>query len=185
MTDGRRKGNTGELEVARIVEKWWRTMEPNAEFARVPLSGGWHKGSAVTVDKQACGDLMTNSHSFPFCIEVKRREQWSVDNLLDGKKTPPWGWWCQCLEAAQKQSAVPMMWLRKNRLRGSRQSFPWLVWIPDQYRIDKQLNQGDVQWSDGQLEDAGIKYGGVLPVAYVYTNFLKMAPRRFRLPKGK
>ncbi len=176
------KGGKAEREVARIIEPWWQRYESTAEFVKTPRSGGWGKsrGRAVAVGKEACGDICTNSDLFPFCVEVKWRENWSEQNVLDGKPTPPWGWWVQCIEAANEQGGVPLMWMRKNHVRGTRNSFPWLVWVPLDYVNETRLSTPDIQWSSATLEDYGVDYGGVLPVAYVYTRFIEMAARRMR-----
>jgi len=178
-----RKGNVGEREVAHIVQPWWRKLESSADFIRTPLSGGWgkHQGTAIAAHFKACGDLMTSAAQFPFCVEVKWREQWSVDNLLNGKPTPPWEWWRQCIEAANSQDSVPMMWMRKNRMRGSRAAFPWLVWLPADYVAKQRLSTPDIQWSSTLLAGNGVDFGGVLPVVYDYNFFLRMAPHRMRV----
>lgn len=182
--NGHAKGGRGEREVAHIIEPWWRKLEPSTEFVRTPQSGGWgkHQGHKVAAHFAACGDVMTTAAQFPFCVEVKWRERWSIDNLLDSKPTPPWEWWRQCIASAVEQAnSVPMLWLRKNRLRGSRDAFPWLVWVPLDFVTDRTLSTPDILWAAPQLEHNGIDFGGVLPAAYTYTHFLRMAPQRMRV----
>lgn len=177
--NGHSKGGRGERAVAAIIQKWWQRYERKADFLRTPMSGGWRKDTDARIHFNACGDLMTTGSKFPFCVEVKWREQWSVNNLLAGKPTPPWSWWLQCLKAANEQGAVPMMWMRKNRIKDSSAAFPWLVWLPLQFVEKQQLGLvPDVQWSSAKLEKNGVDYGGVLPVMYDYTRFVDFSPRR-------
>jgi hypothetical protein len=176
----RDKGNRGEREVARIIQEWWRTLEPTAEFIRTPLSGGWATNQKAASHFHANGDLMTTSSLFPFCVEVKWRESWSVNYFLDGRPTPPWGWWQQCVEAALKTGDVPMMWMRKNRIPGTRNGFPWLVLIPKSYVEEHKLSSPDVVWSESTLAANGVDYAGVLPVAYDFRRFIKMVPKRMK-----
>lgn len=176
----REKGSRAERDVANILQEWWRKLDPKAAFSRTPLSGGWGKTTdrAIAVDKKACGDLVTNSKRFPFVVEVKWREQWSPANVMAGRRTPPWDWWVQSVEAAREQDGVPMMWIRRNTIPGTRQKFPWLVWVPRTFYVDHHLDRPDIEWESTVLETNGVDYAGVLPVAYVFDHFIEMAPRR-------
>lgn len=177
---GHPKGGRAEREVAGIVQAWWQRFEGIAEFVRTPQSGGWGKsrGKKVAAHFNACGDLMTTGARFPFCIEVKWRESWSYDNLTKSKPTPPWEWWRQCVDAAEEQKGVPMMWMRKNHIRRTRDSFPWLVWIPDTYAREKRLSEPDIVWQVEDLQDNNVDFGVVLPVVYFFDRFITMAPQR-------
>lgn len=183
--DGNSKGGKAERAVAKIIEPWWRTLEPTATFGKTPQSGGWGKGRrrAIAVDKEACGDLVTNSKRFPFCVEVKWREAWSPKNFFDGKPTAPWAWWRQCIDAAEEQDGVPMMWIKRNWIQapGPRRSFPWLVVIPHTFYIEQRLSAPDIQWASSLLDGNGIDYGDVHPVAYVYSRFIEMGARRMEI----
>lgn len=179
--DGNAKGGRAERAVAGILQAWWRRRETTADFVRTPKSGGWRKDTTARVHFKACGDVMTTADNFPFCVEVKWRENWGVDNLLHGKPTPPWSWWIQCVEAADEQGSVPMMWMKRNKLRIG-EEFPWLVWLPLGYVEQCRLSEPDIQWASGLLEHNGVDFGGVLPVAYIYDRFLEMAPQRMKAP---
>lgn len=111
--NSRAKGNTGEREIARILQTWWRAVEPECEFVKTPLSGGWQKPSVRGAMKLS-GDLCTTALQFPFVVEVKRREGWSPKNLLAGKPCPVWGWWDQTQKSAAEQKGLPLMLFRKN-----------------------------------------------------------------------
>jgi hypothetical protein len=105
------KGGIGEREVAGIISPWWCEYEPGTEFVRTPKSGGWGAAAAF----KATGDLMTTSVTFPFDVEVKRREkEWSLPMILRGTGNA-FKWWIQCQEGAIKSNREPMLWMRKNR----------------------------------------------------------------------
>lgn len=124
MTNGRRKGNTAELEVAKLLQVWWRQHEPTAEFVRVPLSGGWATPK-VRGEFRTSGDLMTTASTFPFTIEVKRRESFAWGNVLAGRRSPVWAWWEQAITQGVEAKLVPLLWARK---KGE----PWWVIAPVQ-----------------------------------------------------
>lgn len=120
--NGRTKGSVAEREVAELLAEWWQKHDPTADFCRTPLSGGWGN-PARRGSYKASGDIMTTSASFPFVVEVKRRESFSFDSLvrgLRGGKSPVWGWWAQTCVAANEQGGVPQLWLKRNRE-------PWYV----------------------------------------------------------
>ena len=110
----REKGKIAEREVAALLERWWRLLEPDCRFVRTPQSGGWH-GADVRAEFRAAGDIMTTAARFPWCIEVKRREGWAWTPLLAGKASPIWKWWEQTCRDATVVSLLPMLWFRHNR----------------------------------------------------------------------
>lgn len=116
MTNGRAKGAAGELEVARLLEPWWRRLEPEARFIRTPGSGGWRHARGF----RASCDLMPDPQTcrlFPFSLEVKRKEAWSEQQFCSDKPSPVWKWWAQCCKAAATDGLRPMLWFRKNTPR--------------------------------------------------------------------
>lgn len=181
--DGNAKGGRAEREVAAYLQQWWRRFESSAEFARTPKSGGWRKDLNIAAHFKACGDIMTTAKRFPFCVESKWHERWSIDRVIDGKTGPHWDWWAQAVAAAAKQQdSVPMMWIRRARVRRTRESFPWLVWLPAWYVDDQRLSEPDVSWTVQLLRENGVDFSATLPVVYRYERFLKMAPKRMATP---
>ena len=160
-----KKGNGGELEVAKLLQVWWRQVEPDVEIVRTPGSGGWQYGPEF----DACCDLMANK-PFPWGVEVKRRERWDLNNLLKGKKTPPWRWWKKCQSDAERVSKEPVMWFRQNRR-------PWFVMLRSRYMSALQVPAPDVVWTTAQLK--GVDYGEALPVLYLASRLLEEHPRVF------
>lgn len=141
------KGKVNERVVAKIIQAWWLQFEPGVEFTRTPQSGGWHSPK-VRAGFRASGDLMTTSTRFPFCIEVKRREAWSLEWLVKGRASPVWDWWKQTQKAAKEVDCEPMMWFRHNRREwlvmvrhaflmtkgiGASMRGPWLSWYGDKF----------------------------------------------------
>lgn len=175
--NGRQKGSRGERDVANLVREWWSSHESACMFIRTPLSGGWQHNTKAAAHFKACGDLMTTSPIFPFCVEVKWREKWSIDRFLDGKATEVWAWWEQSIEAARKQDSVPMMWVRKNRIPKTRKPFPWIVVIPRSFVAEHSLDAPDMNWSLKDLRFNGVGTD-VEPAGYDYRRFVNMDPRR-------
>lgn len=125
MFGSRGKGSNGELEVVALIEPWWRQLEPKANFARVPLSGGWGRPEHRE-GFQAAGDIMCDSKTWPWSVEVKRRENWTWDRLIAGKKSPVWEWWRQTQKAACEMKKIPILFFRHNREQ-------WYVMSPAGY----------------------------------------------------
>lgn len=120
----RRKGKRAENEVATLLQEWWRGVEPECVFKSTPMSGGWaHGDAAARRGFKTSGDLTTTAATFPFVIEVKRRESFAESTFIAGRPSPIWGWWLQAQRQAKEQSAVPMLWFRSSRQ-------PWRVLLP-------------------------------------------------------
>jgi hypothetical protein len=123
MFGSRQKGSVAEREVAKMIETWWRTLEPECRFVKTPLSGGW-QGPDVRAGFQMSGDLMTTAKFFSLSVEVKRRENWTWERVLAGRPSPVWTWWRQAQEQALEMNKIPSLWIRKNREKD------WTVMLP-------------------------------------------------------
>lgn len=171
----RQKGNAAEREVAKLIQPWWQKVEPEAEFVRTPLSGGWG-GPSIRAGFGAAGDLMTTAKRFPFTIEVKRREGWTWVELLAGHKSPVWKWWHQSQEQADEMHKVPMLWLRQNREKSPGHS-GWRIMMPRDYGrligIESHLGLGHRWASETWL---GINHGTFEPTLYVADHLLSVDP---------
>lgn len=118
--NGRQKGSKAEREIAVLLAGWWSKVEPDAIWKRTPLSGGW-ADAGTRAGFNASGDLMTTAQHFPFCVEVKKREAWSVDAFMKTpKKSPVMAWWDQAIVQANEMSKEPLLIFAKNRQ-------PWRV----------------------------------------------------------
>lgn len=173
-----RKGNAGEREVARTLQAWWATHEPDCRFIRTPLSGGWAEANTRR-DFRASGDVMTTAASFPFTVEVKRREAWSVRNFVEGKRSPVWGWWCEAVAEAREAGGEPMLWVRKNAEPadnfGPRLPPVWLVLVAREL-ADRLPLWPDLIWEPGDF-GAGVDVGGAVPVGYLATRIVRVEPK--------
>lgn len=163
----RPKGCRAEREVAAIIQGWWRRLEAEAIFVRTPSSGGWATPAARAGFK-ASGDLMTTAARWPFCVEVKRREEWTWKNVHAGKPSPVWAWWIQSQVAAAETGQAAMLWLRKSRE-------PWRVMVPVAF------TQGRA-WSERLPVEAAwsalprVQHGALVPIVMLADTLLQLDP---------
>lgn len=161
---GHRKGNEGELEVVKLLEPWWRKLEPEALFVRTPRSGGWLAGRDHF---DARGDLMVqHAPRFPWLVEVKRREAWALENFEQGKPTAVWAWWNHACEDARHAGRKPMLWFRRNKL-------PWIVLVPA-CQMNPSCKLPDFEWPGDLPGPRGSSW--ILPKGYWEDRFLDSAP---------
>jgi len=187
MFNSRAKGARGENEVAKKLDAWWGGFEVGCHFVRCPLSGGW-RNATIRGEFQASGDLMVASApSWPFCIEIKHREGWAWKNVYAGNKSPVWGWWRQCQDAAKECGKQPLMFFRHN-------NESWHVFLPEAYGFQCGL------WGSGFVDAVGnpntmmqeahffedmlwrVDYGAELPVLVTADALFDLAPRMLVLP---
>lgn len=168
MKNGRSKGSIAEREVAALCKAWWDAVEPEAEFVRTPLSGGWH-GPTVRREFQASGDLMTTAKRWPFTVEVKRRERWAEAPFRAGRASPVWGWWSQCCRSAAEGDGEPMLWMRRNRT-------PWLVMVRLEYARALPLPCPSACWSPSELRGVNVPS---IPVCFYASGLLTVQPSLF------
>jgi hypothetical protein len=196
------KGKVAEREVAKLIGPWWATIEPDSVFVRTPMSGGWGDDE-VKSEFKTTGDLMTTSHTWPFDVEVKRREGWSEEQLFIGAPSPVWNWWQQTQRGARISQRQPMLWLRHNRR-------PWMVLLSRTfvdrlfygYKFDSvpsticthclkpcaQCACKVTRYGSGTLgaplhewgtELMAVNYGVAWPVAFLADELLAVHPTRF------
>lgn len=121
--NSRIKGNRGELDAAKVFSLWC-----GENVRRTPGSGGW-KGAQ---EFGTTADLICKRKAFPFHVEVKHREGWTLDDLVTGVRQDHdksiVKWWEQCWSSCPKVEDEHHYTLRKEPLlvfRRNRQ--PWLV----------------------------------------------------------
>lgn len=160
------KGGGGERQVAKLLQAWWRQLDPQARFVRVPRSGGWLYGPEFG----ACGDVMAKADPpLVFGVEVKRHERWTMQNLLAGEPSPVWAWWRQCQDDAKKLGKEPMLWFRKNRQ-------PWLVLLRRKYVAGLAIEPPDAVWPWGLRRAVDCQ---AVPVMYLGERLLAQPPSAF------
>lgn len=99
------KGSSFELKIATSLGQWW-----GAKFHRVPASGGLHWGSSMNVG----GDVIAPPEAgFPFVVECKKREGWTLEQIMNNKG-PHKTWWQQVCGDAEETKKVPMLIFAKN-----------------------------------------------------------------------
>ena len=104
----RRKGSSNELALAKLFKQWWG----HGEWARTPLSGGWATKEARE-GFRTCGDVITTAEDFPFCLEAKKQEGWTVDNLLHNDKPVLLEWWQQVVDETP-EGMIPLLLASRN-----------------------------------------------------------------------
>lgn len=105
--NGRKKGQTAERKLAKLFAEWW-----GSDFARTPLSGGFATAK-FREDWNACGDLVTPDKTFPFCVESKKVEGWTLEQMLTSDKTLMHKWWEQCV-GETPEGKIPLLVFTKN-----------------------------------------------------------------------
>jgi hypothetical protein len=168
MVDSNDKGRRGEIQVRDLIRPWWGILEPGADFTRTPKSGGWHASGEYDM----AGDLMTKARLFPFCVEVKFRERWTMENVLAGKNSPVWAWWRQACKDAEKSDPkrVPMLWFRQR-------SSEWSVLVPRKFIDD--LGPMALNADCEIFPNIAWRHLPVRPVLYSAKRFLRHDPSVF------
>lgn len=162
--NSRSKGKRGEREVAKLLQDWWRKLEPECKFATTPSSGGWSTPE-MRGEFKVAGDLTTTAKRWPWTVEVKRREGWSDKTLKEGKASPIWGWWKQVLKSSAEEKRMPMLWFRRSHE-------PWLV----------MFAESDVWW---QPASAKFSWGShdlnfeKHPIVFAAVDILRVDPSSF------
>lgn len=121
MVNSRKKGNKGERDVAKILEKW-----TGKKFARSPSSGGLSWKNSMAKGDVVC---TTEGHYFPFCVECKVRNDVTVINdLISSRKKAPLltEFWEQCTRDARDAGKIPLLIFRYRGLPKGE----WLVCVP-------------------------------------------------------
>lgn len=164
----RTKGAKGELEVAEMLRAWWEPACPGAIFKRTPSSGGWGNKQA-RAEFRTSGDLVTTSHRFPFCVEIKRREGWTIANVACGRPSPVWAWWQQAQKAAAEGCLEPLLIMRKSKQ-------PWFAIVTAGYAWKMKLR---TEFIGSAVDRAWGDYGPSMPALLPLEHILKDDPRRF------
>jgi len=104
----RAKGSGYELKTAKFMSPWW-----GGNFNRTPGSGGLRWGS----DQSIAGDIVPpKGMLFPFVIECKKHEGWSIEHILLNTGKPK-EWFSQVVMDARRVKKVPMLIFSRNRAK--------------------------------------------------------------------
>ena len=99
----REKGVAFEREMAIAFTSWW-----GSAVRRMPLSG------AYGAEWNLAGDLMFVT-PFPFYVELKKRENWSLAHLMHEERGPVPGWWRTASAEALLAGQRPLLIVARNR----------------------------------------------------------------------
>ena len=109
MVNSRRKGQTAERKLVKLFATWW-----DSKFFRTPGSGAFATRGFVGVDTtQLSGDLVTTDVTFPFCVESKKVEGWTLEQMLSSTRTKMHDWWEQTLRETP-EGKIPLLVFTKN-----------------------------------------------------------------------
>lgn len=107
--NSRRKGQTAERKLVKLFEKWW-----GSPFFRTPGSGAFATRGFMNMDLQnMAGDIVTTDPQFPFCVESKKVEGWTLEQMLTSDKTLMHEWWAQTVAETPK-GKIPLLVFTKN-----------------------------------------------------------------------
>jgi len=108
MPNGYLKGQRYTRQICAALDHWARV--PKGTF-RVrptivePLDGWAVKGDVVCAP----------GTRFPFVVECKNVEDWSLDALFDGHAADISSWWSQCVAQAEFNRGRPLLVFSRNR----------------------------------------------------------------------
>ncbi len=171
--NSRAKGQVGERELAKKFTAWW-----GLPFSRSPASGAFATVHSHRSDLNMAGDLTVQDSRFPWCIEVKRVEGVSLEQLLTAPASLMYSWWEQANRSADQENKIPILVFRKN-------SGKWLFILPksklNSFTADTLMYCSSVKFKEdiviGLLEDL---FNKSKPEDwYVKNEFIKISPTEF------
>jgi len=101
------KGKKLEVLTGKLLGNWWWGQP-------FPRSHG--SGSSITYcsdDTIIAGDLHTTK-DFPFCVECKNQELWSLDAVFAGTCKRVEKWWVQTISEASIANRIPLLVATRN-----------------------------------------------------------------------
>lgn len=102
------KGSQFERTIAKQLSSWW-----GYTFYRSPGSGSLHWSSSTNTG----GDIVAPLEAgFPFVVECKNHEDWTIENLFLNNKEPK-AWWKQVVSDALEYDKIPMLIFTRNRAK--------------------------------------------------------------------
>jgi hypothetical protein len=99
-----RKGAKFELKVAKILMEAW-----GVQLERTPQSGGWGRYGTK-------GDLAADPRThpkYPFLIEVKNQQAWSLHHLFTGQGQVN-KWWVKCKVQSSMEKRIALLIFTSN-----------------------------------------------------------------------
>lgn len=110
--NSRNKGGRYERELVKKFGDFW-----GSHFSRTPYSGAWTGNKTKAGHDTVTGDIMTTHESnFPFSVEAKMREGWTLEHLIDNTGAIK-DWWGQTVRDGENGGKVPLLVYRRNYLQ--------------------------------------------------------------------
>ncbi len=126
------KGSRYELRMSKVLSEWW-----GAEFHRTPNSGAW--SSTHASDMQA-GDIITPiSAGFPFVVECKHHEGWTLENVIMNTGSHR-DWWMQTVGDCIRVGKIPFLLFHRNLSRN-------FITIPFSAVVEKRLSDSKKEYA--------------------------------------
>lgn len=118
--NSRNKGGRYERELVKKFGDFW-----GAHFSRTPYSGAWTGNKTQDGHDTVTGDIMTaHEENFPFTVEAKMREGWTLEHLVDNTGEIR-DWWGQTVRDGENGDKVPLLVYRRNYLQNDYATLPF------------------------------------------------------------
>ncbi len=118
MVDGREKGNKYENAVCRVLSVWlFPDLDPKTPIEHLPFRRRSTSVMPIEGHWNGAGDILHRpglEGRWPFCVECKHVEGWSLDGVF-GEKWPVWSWWDQAERQATRARKKPLLVCGRNR----------------------------------------------------------------------
>jgi hypothetical protein len=169
--NSRDKGGRGERAAAKAFGGWWGT-----DFARTPSSGGFAT-QRFRDDWNAAGDLVTPDPSFPFCVECKWVEDWSMEQLLRNDGCLIFKWWQQAIGECPADKLPFLVFKRNNH--------PFYCMIEaDDLPSEQFLKDNDIRYFSMPIQKAVVGTYPMKVYIMVLTDFFKSEPEEWQRNKA-
>ena len=109
----KKKGKAGEKEVCALLEsffgkKFYRTLGSGAD------SKIFEGSQPEFITRNQAGDIVCEDQDFPFVVEVKRRGEISLWNILTGNDAELLSWIDQVEDDAKRVNKTPILFFRQD-----------------------------------------------------------------------
>jgi hypothetical protein len=144
MVDGREKGNKYENAICRVLSVWlFPDLDPKTPIEHLPFRRRSTSVMPIEGHWNGAGDILHRpdlESRWPFCVECKHVEGWSLDGAFS-EKWPVWSWWAQAERQAARAGRKPLLVCGRNRkpdyalLRA--EDAPWLAQRLQVVRVER------------------------------------------------
>lgn len=128
--DGKEKGSRFEREICADFSRW-----TGVPWDRTFRSGGG----------KVKGDIAPVNGSSIFCVELKRREKWSLEDFWY-RKGEAWNWWTKLCKEAREGDQHPLLIAKRSR----KEAVAVLDWFGEDKVIRGHLIVSGIPWLEHQ-----------------------------------